>query len=53
VQHLGEIIISFPQAVLQSSEHGYSVKEELAALIIQGYFILWVMIMNKLIWSRL
>jgi probable rRNA maturation factor len=34
--HLGEIIISFPQAVLQAAERGHSIKKELASLIIHG-----------------
>jgi probable rRNA maturation factor len=34
--HLGEIIISYPQAVLQAAERGHSVKKELAVLIVHG-----------------
>jgi probable rRNA maturation factor len=34
--HLGEVIISYPQAVLQAEERGHSVKKEMAALIIHG-----------------
>ena len=34
--HLGEIIISYPQAEVQASERGHSVKKELAELIIHG-----------------
>jgi probable rRNA maturation factor len=34
--HLGEVIISYPQAVLQASERRHPVQKELAALIIHG-----------------
>jgi probable rRNA maturation factor len=34
--HLGEIIISYPQALIQSKEDGHSVKKEMAVLIIHG-----------------
>ena len=34
--HLGEVIISYPQAVIQAEEHGHSVERELAILIIHG-----------------
>jgi len=34
--HLGEVIISYPQAVMQAKEHQHSVKKELAILIIHG-----------------
>jgi probable rRNA maturation factor len=34
--HLGEIIISYPQAVIQAAEHSHPVKKEMAALIIHG-----------------
>lgn len=34
--HLGEVIISYPQAVLQAEEHQHSIKKELAILIIHG-----------------
>ena len=34
--HLGEVIISYPQAVLQAAERGHSVNKEMAALIIHG-----------------
>jgi len=34
--HLGEVIISYPQAVLQAAESGHSIKKELAALIVHG-----------------
>lgn len=34
--HLGEIIISYPQAVIQAEEHHHSVVRELTILIIHG-----------------
>ena len=36
VLHLGEVIISYPQAVAQAEEHQHSVKKEIAILIIHG-----------------
>ena len=36
VLHLGEVIVSYPQAVLQAEEHRHSVKREIAILIIHG-----------------
>ena len=36
VLHLGEVIIAYPQAVMQAEEHGHSVKREVAILIIHG-----------------
>ena len=36
VLHLGEVIISYPQAVVQAEEHQHSVKKEIAILIIHG-----------------
>ncbi len=36
MQHLGEVIISYPQAVVQSEEHRHSIKREIAILIIHG-----------------
>jgi len=36
VLHLGEVIISYPQAVMQAEEHQHSVKREIAILIIHG-----------------
>jgi len=36
VLHLGEVIISYPQAVIQAEEHKHSVKREIAILIIHG-----------------
>lgn len=36
VRHLGEVIISYPQAVTQAEEHQHSTEQELALLIIHG-----------------
>ena len=36
VRHLGEVIISYPQAVTQAEEHQHSVKREIAILVIHG-----------------
>jgi len=36
IEHLGEVIISYPQAVIQAEEHHHSVKREIAILIIHG-----------------
>lgn len=36
VKHLGEVIISYPQAVKQAHEQGHSVERELALLIVHG-----------------
>lgn len=36
ILHLGEVLISYPQAVLQAEEHRHSVKREIAILIIHG-----------------
>ena len=36
VTHLGEVIISCPQAVIQAEEHQHSVKREIAILIVHG-----------------
>jgi probable rRNA maturation factor len=36
VLHLGEVIISYPQAVAQAEEHQHSVTREIAILIIHG-----------------
>jgi probable rRNA maturation factor len=36
ILHLGEVIISYPQAVAQAEEHGHSVKKEIAILVIHG-----------------
>jgi len=35
-KHLGEVIIAYPQAVIQAEEHRHSVKREIAILIIHG-----------------
>jgi len=34
--HLGEVVISYPQAVIQAQERGHSIEKELAILIIHG-----------------
>jgi probable rRNA maturation factor len=34
--HLGEVIISYPQASMQAAESGHSIKREMAVLIIHG-----------------
>ena len=34
--HLGEVIIAYPQAVIQAAEHHHPAKKELAILIIHG-----------------
>ena len=36
VSHLGEVIISYPQAVAQAEEQGHSIKKEITILIIHG-----------------
>lgn len=36
IRHLGEVLISYPQAVLQAEERHHAVKKELAILIIHG-----------------
>jgi probable rRNA maturation factor len=36
LQHLGEVIISYPQAVIQAGEQGHPVKTEVIILIIHG-----------------
>ena len=36
IKHLGEVIISHPQAVIQAEEHQYSIEREIAVLIIHG-----------------
>ena len=36
ILHLGEVIISYPQAVIQAKEHKHSVERELTILIIHG-----------------
>ena len=34
--HLGEVIISYPQSVIQAREQGHSLREEMAVLIVHG-----------------
>jgi probable rRNA maturation factor len=34
--HLGEVIISYPQAIIQAREQGHSIKKEMAVLIVHG-----------------
>jgi len=34
--HLGEVIISYPQAAVQAEEHGHLLKRELSILLIHG-----------------
>jgi probable rRNA maturation factor len=36
IRHLGEVVISYPQAVKQAQEHGHGVTRELALLIVHG-----------------
>ena len=36
ILHLGEVVISYPQAVIQAQEHHHSLAEELAILLIHG-----------------
>jgi probable rRNA maturation factor len=36
--HLGEVIISYPQAVIQAEENAYPVEKEVAILLIHGVF---------------
>jgi probable rRNA maturation factor len=36
VTHLGEVIISYPQALVQAKEQGHSLQRELAVLVIHG-----------------
>jgi len=36
IRHLGEVVISYPQAVTQAEEHHHSVAKEIAILIIHG-----------------
>ena len=35
-KHLGEVIVSFPQAVLQAEEHGHAVEREISILVVHG-----------------
>jgi probable rRNA maturation factor len=34
--HLGEVLISYPQAVVQAQEHRHSINRELAILVVHG-----------------
>ncbi len=34
--HLGEVIISWPQALLQARESGHSIRKEMAVLVVHG-----------------
>ena len=36
LSHLGEVIISCPQAVIQAEERGHSVEKEVATLVVHG-----------------
>jgi len=36
VNHLGEVVISYSQAVQQAQQHGHGVEQELALLIVHG-----------------
>jgi probable rRNA maturation factor len=36
LKHLGEVIISYPQAIIQAQERNHSIKMELAILVIHG-----------------
>jgi probable rRNA maturation factor len=36
LQHLGEVIISYPQALKQAEEHNHPIKTEMATLLIHG-----------------
>ncbi|MEK7281399.1 MAG: rRNA maturation RNase YbeY, partial [Chloroflexota bacterium] len=36
ILHLGEVVISYPTAVRQASEHYHSVQQELVILIVHG-----------------
>lgn len=36
VKHLGEVVISYPKAVHQAQEHGHSITQELALLLVHG-----------------
>ena len=36
LRHLGEVIISYPQAVIQAQEQGHSINKELALLVVHG-----------------
>jgi probable rRNA maturation factor len=36
IKHLGEVIIAYPQAVIQAAEHQHPVKKEIALLVTHG-----------------
>jgi probable rRNA maturation factor len=36
IKHLGEVVVSFPQAVTQAREQGHAITSELALLIVHG-----------------
>ena len=36
ISHLGEVIISYPQAVIQAEERGHPVEREVATLVVHG-----------------
>lgn len=36
ILHLGEVIISYPQAVIQAEEHRHPIKKEIALLLVHG-----------------
>jgi probable rRNA maturation factor len=36
IKHLGEVLISYPQAVEQAVENGHPVEKEIAVLVIHG-----------------
>lgn len=36
ITHLGEVIISYPQAEIQAKEHNHSIKKEITVLLIHG-----------------
>ena len=36
IKHLGEVIVSYPQATIQAEEHRHSIKREVTILIIHG-----------------
>ncbi len=36
VHHLGELVISYPEAALQAGEQGHQIEQELALLIVHG-----------------
>ena len=36
IKHLGEVLISYPQAAMQAEEHQHSIKKEIAILIVHG-----------------